>query len=133
MRVPVRVLRFGAVGIAGFVVDAGVLALLLGAVGPWWGRAVSFVAATAVTWLLNRRLTFADRSSRRGKAAEFLHYLLAVLGGGAVNYAVYSLMLWRFGTEGSLPILAVAVGSLAGMALNLLVLLRAVFRHQAGG
>ncbi len=129
MRLPQRTLRFGAVGVAGFIVDVAVLGLLLVPAGPWLGRAISFVAATIVTWLLNSRLTFPDRRSGHGRTGEFLRYLGVVLGGGAVNYAVYSLVVWQFGTQGLVPLLAVAAGSLAGMALNLALLLRAVFRQ----
>ncbi|MGH8328291.1 MAG: GtrA family protein, partial [Steroidobacteraceae bacterium] len=57
--------RFGLVGVCGFVVDVTVLylALALLGVGPYVGRGISYLAAASFTWYLNRRITFADRKS----------------------------------------------------------------------
>lgn len=126
-----RALRFGLVGVAGFVVDATVLALLIGILGPYWGRALSFLCAVVATWALNRRFTFPDRSSGYGLVPEFARYFAAMLGGGALNYAVYALLLQATGHDGAWPYVAVAAGSLCGMALNLALARFAVFRHAA--
>lgn len=66
--------RFGRVGVAGFAVDASILAVTLTAnAGVLWGRAVSYVAAASRTWALNRHWTFHDRSGRRARQwAQFL-------------------------------------------------------------
>lgn len=123
-----RILMFGLVGSVGFVVDAGVLALLIGGIGPWWGRCLSFPAAVVTTWLLNRRLTFADRPSRHSRHGEFGRYFLVMCIGGAVNYGVYGLVLALLGPAGLFPYLGLAAGSLAGMGVNLTLAHYAVFR-----
>jgi putative flippase GtrA len=127
-RTGVRILSFGAVGVAGLVVDAGVLALTLGWIGPWWGRAVSFVAAVFTTWAFNRRTTFRDRPSRYPLPVELGRYFAAMCIGGSLNYAVYAAVLMLYGSAGLVPFAALAVGSLAGMAVNLTLAHYAVFR-----
>lgn len=128
-----RILRFGLAGVVGFVVDAGALAVVIGIMGPFWGRALSFFCAVIATWLINRSVTFADRHSGLPLWREFAHYLVAMLGGGVVNYAVYALVIWLAGQAGYWPTLAVAAGSLAGMGINLALARFAVFRHAVDG
>lgn len=123
-----RTLRFGLVGIVGFLVDAGVLWMLIGPLGPYWGRLVSFPAAVVATWLLNRSYTFADRQSRHSLPGEFGRYFVSMLAGGAVNYGTYGGLVHLFGSEGAMPYLALAAGSLAGMAVNLALASLVVFR-----
>ena len=56
--------RFLAVGSVGFMVDAGVLWVLMSLGGdPYLSRGLSFAMAVSVTWALNRRWTF--RGPRR--------------------------------------------------------------------
>jgi putative flippase GtrA len=110
--------RFAAAGVLGLVADVAILylALALGT-GPFAGRALSFLGAVAVTWQFNRRYTF---SSRPGVSAwrEWWSYLGAMLLGGAVNYGVYSALILLFRDVPLLPLIAVAAGSLSGMAVN---------------
>lgn len=115
-------LRFAVAGVAGLVADTAVLYLLL-ATGLGWAlaRALSFLAAVWVTWQINRRYTFRPAGISRWQ--EWWRYLLAMLGGGLVNYAVYSAVMlaapWlSFVPALLLPLCAVAAGSLAGMTLN---------------
>lgn len=124
-----RTWRFALVGAAGFVVDAGVLALMMPLAGPWWGRILSFAAAVLATWLLNRNFTFRDRQSGLSPWREFARYAAAMLGGGAVNYLVYGAIIANLGADDLRPYAAVALGSISGMAVNLLLARFAVFRH----
>lgn len=126
-----RSLRFAVVGVAGFFVDAGMLALTIGFAGPWWGRGLSFIAAVFATWTLNRGYTFADRQSGLSRWHELGRYALAMLGGGAVNYALYGLIISGMGHTGLWPYAAVAIGSLCGMMINLTLARYAVYRHAA--
>ena len=60
---------FFVVGTIGFIVDAGVLAVLVHGYGQgnYSSRMVSFAVAVTVTWLLNRTFSFADgRTHNRG-------------------------------------------------------------------
>lgn len=110
--------RFALAGVAGLAVDVAVLylALALGA-GYYPGRVISFLAAVWCTWQINRRATFANGLA--GSAwRQWWRYLGAMLGGGALNYFVYSLVI-AFGPPHPLLALAgVCAGSLAGMAVN---------------
>ena len=123
-----RTLRFGLVGVIGFLVDAGWLAVLLGTAGPYWGRLASFSIAVLVTWACNRSFTFADRKSGLSRVREFRRYFAAMLAGGAVNYVTYALIVLAFGSTGWVPFIGLAVGSLAGMAINLTLASLVVFR-----
>ena len=106
---------------------------MIGMLGPYWGRALSFSAAVLVTWLINRRYAFSDRASGQSLSGEFASYLSAMLVGGAVNYAVYAAGIGMFGSGGAIPYLAVAAGSLAGMAVNLALARLFIFRHERDG
>ena len=115
-------LRFAVAGVAGLLADTAVLYLLLSA-GLGWAvaRLLSFLAAVWVTWQINRRYTFAPANTSLWQ--EWWRYLLAMTGGGVVNYGAYSAVMlaapWlSFVPPLLLPLCAVAAGSLAGMTLN---------------
>jgi putative flippase GtrA len=119
-----ELLRFAAAGVVGLVVDVAVLYLALAAgLGFYAGRVLSFLSAVFVTWRINRRYTF------RGAAGvsvwrEWYSYLGMMLGGGVINYAVYSAAMllggWLLPSSllPLLPLAGVAAGSLAGMVVN---------------
>lgn len=114
----VQFARFAAAGVAGLAVD--MLVLYLGmelGLGKYLGRVASFLAAVWVTWQINRRYTF-NGAAAGSLWREWWRYLLAMAGGGLVNYAVYCGVLAWFADAPLLPQLAVAAGSLAGMAVN---------------
>lgn len=112
-----EMVRFALAGVVGLLTDVLVLylALALG-LGLFAGRAVSFLAAVWVTFQLNRRVTFGAGAGGPVWRAWW-RYLAAMLVGGIVNYAVYSGVVVMFSFP-FLPLVAVAAGSLAGMALN---------------
>jgi putative flippase GtrA len=120
-----RLASFVVVGGIGFVADAAALALLLRMtpVGPFAGRLLSIAFALVVTWLLNRSLTF-GQSSRR-LAIEGARYGGIGLATSLVNYLVYAALL--FALPQTLPLVALAVGSLVAMALSFLGYSRLVF------
>jgi putative flippase GtrA len=113
-----QLLWFAVAGIAGLLVDAGILYLAIGVgLGYFGGRAVSFLCSVWVTWQINRRFTF---SSKPGESAwqEWWRYLTGMSGGGVVNYAAYGLSIMLLEHRAFSPIFAVTIGSLAGMAVN---------------
>ncbi|WP_250492654.1 GtrA family protein [Caballeronia sp. GAWG1-1] len=122
-------LRFAIAGGVGFLVDAGVLYVMLhlGA-GPYLGRVVSFLCAVVATWQINRRITFTP-GAHRSILREFYQYLLAMIGGGACNYAAYVLALRLLPAHALTPLAAVAAGSVAGMVVNFVLAKLWVFRH----
>jgi putative flippase GtrA len=121
-------LRFGVVGVAGFVVDAGVLTagIALGT-GPWVGRVISYLAAASTTFALNRAWTF--RSARRegGLGRQWLLFLLVNMFGFLCNYGTYAALIAAVPLVAAHPVLGVAAGSLAGLAANFVMSRRFVF------
>jgi len=108
--------RFVIVGGIGFVVDIGVLQLLLmagwNAVGA---RAVSIPLAVFATWLLNRSFTFPD--AQQGPALpSFLRYAGVSATGATVNFTVYAALVFM----GLAPLLALAVASIVALTVNYL-------------
>lgn len=121
-------LRFCAVGAIGFVVDVAALYALSDLLGWYGARLASFLCAATITWMLNRRITFADDRSD-GRMHEYLRYLASMLGGGLVNYLVYLVAL--HGLEGPYaPAVGVALGSLVGLLVNYLLARHIVFDSQ---
>jgi putative flippase GtrA len=118
--------RFAFIGVIGFGVDAGVVAVLvrLLAVGPYQARLCSYFFAVATTWWLNRRFTFHSTSP---PGREFVTFLIANAFGAMINLLVYAAIIaWR-GAAGWTPVIAVGVGSLAGLSTNFFLSSKVVF------
>jgi putative flippase GtrA len=126
-----RLTAFALVGAAGFVVDAGIMAALSIPLGMevHLARALSFMAASASTWRLNRRYTFVCTRTDGGQFIEWLRYFWSSAAGGLVNYGAFSGVIAVFGIRGYYPVAGVAIGSLAGMAVNYTLYSRYVFRR----
>src|SRR5450755_3954216 len=120
-------LRFALVGIVGFVTDASVLRLVVGAFGfnLYLGRVVSFLVAATVTWVLNRVFTFKHTGAR---AAQWLRFVCVNGLGGAANFGTYALLVGTLVTAREHPTIAVACGSVVGMGINFTLMRRVVFR-----
>jgi putative flippase GtrA len=100
-------------GSLAFVVDAGVLKLLIWAFGlhPFLARIISLSCAHAAGWLSHRRFTF--RLTTPPTVLEFLRYAGVQSTVALVNYAIYvAVLLLRPGTE---PLLALFIAS--GLAM----------------
>lgn len=110
--------RFAVAGVIGFVVDAGVLygTLAIG-LGYYAGRIISFLSAASITWLINRNFTFVA-SSELSLWREWAKYIAAMSGGGSINFAIYSVTIFSLPDIHFLPLIAVALGTLTGMAIN---------------
>lgn len=123
-----ELLRFGVVGTLGFVVDTATLylALALGA-GLYGGRVLSYLAAASANWALNRAWTFrsADRS-RPGR--QWLMFLAVNLLGFVCNYGTYAVLVAGWPMAAAHPVIAIAAGSIAGLAGNFLLSRRFVFK-----
>lgn len=111
-------LRFCVVGVAGFVIDAGILqALVTNAnLNPFAARIVSFLAAASGTWLMNRHYTF--RVNYRPTRTEWQHYVALMGLGALVNYGAFALCVKFLIFTHSQLWLGVAAGSAAGLAVN---------------
>lgn len=120
--------QFFFVGLAGFAVDFGLLTVLSSSLGPYYARIASFISAVIFTWTLNRSITF--RAARRASPPlqELLRYFIAMLMGGAINISLYSALISVIGKEAHHLLLAIAIGSLAGMLANFWASKKLVFR-----
>ncbi len=113
-----QVARFLVAGVIGFMVDAGVLYLGISVgLGYFAGRVLSFLCAVLTTWQINRHYTFALRR-RESAWTEWWRYLAAMSVGGSVNYAVYSCVVIFMRGAVWVPACAIALGSIAGLAVN---------------
>lgn len=121
-------LRFGVVGVAGFVVDAGVLTagIALGT-GPWIGRVLSYLAAATTTFALNRAWTFRVSQHAGGIVRQWVKFLLVNMLGFFCNYSVYAALVAGVPLVAAHPVIGVAAGSLAGLAANFVMSRRFVF------
>lgn len=120
-------LRFALVGVCGLVVDMAILWVCLPLIGPFAGRVVSFTAAVATTWALNRSFTFAANARKTRLFGEFGRYFASMVGGGALNYGSYALLVGFVDLFTRYPLLAVAVGAVVGMAANFTLAKKFVF------
>lgn len=114
-----QLMLFCVGGVIGFVIDAGLVQLLVSGPGwnPYLSRLLSFLAAATGTWLFNRRYTFAGRR-HYSLFGEWARYLFAMSGGFAVNYGIYSMLVFHYALVQQFPSLGVAAGSVAGTAVN---------------
>lgn len=119
-------LRFCIVGTVGFAVDGGLTLLLsqLAGVDPLPARAVAFLVAASITWLLNRSYTF----KMGGGGSSWLPYVVCTALGALINLGVYSAWLAWAGQGGVQILAGVALGSVAGLGFNFLVSRHVVFR-----
>ncbi|MBI3676635.1 MAG: GtrA family protein [Proteobacteria bacterium] len=129
-----RFLRFALVGVGGFIVNEVVLAAMLRGLhlDRYSGQLIAYLVAATFTWWANRQLTFADRAAAGTKSivAEWIAFLAANALGGLVNYAVYASLVALAPQPFDNPYLAVAAGSIAGLAFNFAMSSRLVFREK---
>lgn len=125
-----RFVSFGAVGVLGFVVDAGVLHVMLRSThsGFYLGRVVSFLCAVTATWILNRTFTFRGVAGQSGMHHEWLRYLGANSMGALINLGLYSVLVAHVAAFAATPAMAVAAGSLSGLVVNFALTKTYVFR-----
>jgi putative flippase GtrA len=116
---PRELLTFGAIGVAGLLVDTSVLYFSMYAfgLGHYSGRLVSFLVAVTFTWWANRTFTFRVRGAR-GILREWATFLVANTAGAIMNLLTYTLLVALSPTVKAHLYLGVAAGSLAGMVLN---------------
>jgi putative flippase GtrA len=114
-----QALRFAAVGVVGFFVDAGVLTLAMSLLGLniYTARVLSFLTAVTATWAMNRAFTFKQRASP-SMVKEWVRFCAANAVGGLVNLGTYVLLVNTVTIAHDLPVVGVAAGSLAGLAVN---------------
>jgi putative flippase GtrA len=113
-------LRFAVVGTVGFLVDAGVLSLAVAAagMGPYIARVLSFAVAATATWYLNRRYTFPTAERSASLFRQWSRFIVVNALGACLNFGVYAGLVATVPLARNYLVLAVAAGSIAGLALN---------------
>jgi putative flippase GtrA len=119
----VQFLRFGLVGLSGFVVDTATVYALRGATGLYIAGIVAYVLAASSNWALNRRWTFAG-SVPAPAMRQWLKYMFANSVGFVVNRGLYAFCIWQLPIAAKQPVIALAAGTAAGMIINFLLSLK---------
>lgn len=116
---------FALAGFTGFVVDAGLTELLAGlGISPYLGRVFAVAVAIAVTYTINRNLTWRER--RAPVPGRRTRYVAVSLASIATNYLAFAAVLTA--VPGLRPVIAVAIGTGVGMVMNFVGYSRIVFR-----
>jgi len=110
-----RPLRFLAVGGIGLVTDMLLFtaAVMLG-VGPLVAGFLALVAATVLTWRLNRSFTF-DRSGRH-QGEEAMRYAAVTAVAQGTSYVVFAVLVLT--TLSALPQAAIVAGAAVGALIS---------------
>ena len=124
-----RFVKYFTVGVVAFSIDVIVFQAMLtvGGASPYVARVVSFIAATTSAWWLNRTFTFHDAVGTRPEL-QWARFVAANLVGGSVNYAAFVLTIAMVPLAAAYPVIALAVGSVCGLAFNFTAYQRYVFR-----
>jgi putative flippase GtrA len=129
-----RFFLFLCVGAAGFLVNEAALWIALHAfrLNAYVAGLCSFLVAVTFTWWGNRTFTFRDEaaSGRNSMAAEWAKFVAANGLGFAINYAVYAMLISLAFRPANNPFLALAAGTLAGLAINFALSSRVVFNAR---
>lgn len=128
-----QLLLFAIAGTLGFLVDAGMVSLLVNVLdwNPYLGRLLSFLCAVATTFVFNRAYTFAAADAAGTLAQQAGRYLLAMTGGFVVNYGAYAVLVHQVELVREWPVIGVAVGSILGLVVNFVSSRYWVFRRRA--
>ena len=120
-------LRFGVVGVLGFVVDTATVYATMGWVGLYGAGLLAYLVAASVNWGINRVWTFRGQGS--GPAyRQWGAFLAANLVGFGLNRGAYFSLIFLSPVCAAHPVLAVAAGAIAGLAANFHLSRTRVFR-----
>lgn len=121
--------RFAGIGGLGFLIDAGVLTLLVAttSMGPYWARLLSFATAVSVTWYANRRWVFEPETDA---SAEYVRYVLVQVAGAGINVAIYVLLIMALPELAHWPVVPLAGGAAVALLFNFFSARRLVFRRS---
>lgn len=123
----VQFLKFGVIGVLGFLVDTATVYGLRGWLGLYGAGLAAYVTAATANWVLNRWWTF--RGQGGGPAVlQWLRFMVANLAGFVLNRGLFVLLVTFVPLCADKPVLAVAAGSLAGMVCNFRLSRTLVFR-----
>ena len=112
-----KFIKFCVVGTIGFLTEALIIHLVKVIYSDFllYVRFISFPAALALTWLLNRVFVFKSGNS---KIKEVSKYALVQTFGAMLNILVYTLLLLLSDFFVDYPVLALAAGSAFALFSN---------------
>lgn len=120
-------MKFGLVGVAGFLVDTAVVYATRPALGLYGAGLLSYLVAASANWALNRAWTFRGRAAG-GAFAQWSRAIGSNLAGFALNRGAYVVLVTVSTVCAEAPVLAIAAGAVAGMFANFAVSRAYVFR-----
>ena len=114
-----RLPGFAIVGAIGFLIDAGILTVLMTGYGldHYTARAISFTVAVTSTWYLNRRWVF-DRAATPMSRQEYLSYVVVQVIGAAINLLVFVVAIELFAELARVPVIPLAMGAALALLFN---------------
>lgn len=129
LRLAIR--RFALIGGLGFLTEAVVLTTLIQLAGwtPWQARVPSFLIAVTLTWMLNRKHTFAGRGLEH-RSLEAFAYIVIQACGAAVNFAIFGVCLSLYPRLARIPVIPLAVGAVGGFVFNFAVSNLVLYRRR---
>ncbi len=124
-----QLVRFLMVGGVSFVVDAGVLGLLVyqAEAGYIASRLISVVLAISVAFVLNARFTFLVRVAD----ARFMRYVFIQAVSAGLNFGVYSTLVLHGALAGR-PLLSLICGAAVATVNNFFLSRRFVYVRNEG-
>lgn len=125
-------MRFAVVGSFGFLLDALFVAGLILSAGwdPIPARLVSFVVVVAITWWLNRQLTF--RTARQPAAGpQYARYFMVQIVGWLTNLGFFVGTLSILPPILGVPFLSLIAGAAAGLCVNYIGAKQFAFRTDS--
>jgi putative flippase GtrA len=125
--VAAQFLRFGAVGVFGFVVDTAVVYAARHWLGLLGAGVLSFFVAASANWFLNRVWTFRGQHAGR-MHHQWIRFIGCNLIGFVLNRGTFAILISLFPICVHYPVLAVAAGSIAGLSVNFTLSRRVVYR-----
>ena len=125
-------ISFSVIGGVGFIVDTGMLYLLIYAidVNLYLGRIFSYLCAVTVTWLLNRAYTFKTDEQpvlRTRLLKQWSKFAACNALGAVINYTIYALLITFISVFYNNPIFAIAIGTLFSVNINFFLSKKYVF------
>ena len=119
---------FGVVGVIGFVVDTAVVYATRHWAGLYLAGTLAYAVAVTTTWWLNRVWTFRGLGNIGSIGRQWLAFVLASLPGLCLNLGSYFVLLTVVPVCATYPVIAIAVGAVAGMFANFTLSRSMVFR-----
>ena len=123
--------NFALIGGIGFVVDGGILTMLNSIFGfdLLASRLASFSVAVTITWILNRRRTFAEQRDTRA-AREWGRYAIVNSVGALLNIGIFFWLVHRYSSLAEMPLVPLAIAASIALVFNFFASKHFAFRPQ---